>query len=72
MGWGKGCEASLFTTYLGPLGCRVTSKGMGIGKAERHWKANKKIRGGQRAKLSPKNAKMQATMPPIIAWRDLH
>ena len=25
-----------FTTYLGPLGRRVTSKGMGIGEAERH------------------------------------
>ena len=35
---------------------------MGIGEAERHWKANKKIRGGQRAKLSPENAKMQATI----------
>ena len=51
-----------FTTYLGPLGCRVASKGMGICEAERHWKANKKIRGGQRAKLSPENAKKQATI----------
>ena len=51
-----------YTKYFGVMGCRTTSKGMGIGEAERHWKQNKKIRGGQRARLLPEKTKKQATI----------
>ena len=51
-----------YTKYFGLMGCRTTSKGMGIGEAERHWKQNKKIRQGQRARLSPEKTKKQATI----------
>ena len=49
-----------YTQYLGKIACRVLSKVMGIGEAERHWKKNKHMRIGQRAKLSPEKAKKQA------------
>ena len=49
-----------YTEYLGKLACRVTSKVMGIGEAERIWKAVKKIRVGQRGSLTPEKAKKQA------------
>ena len=51
-----------FTEYLGLMGCRICSKVMGIGEAERHWKQLKKVRGGQRARLSANKAKKQATI----------
>ena len=51
-----------YTEYFGVLGCRVTAKAMGIGESERHWKQNKKIRLGQRARLSPEKTKKQATI----------
>ena len=52
----------LFTDYLGKLACIVCSKVLGIGEAERHWKANKKTRGGQRARPSAAKTKKQATI----------
>ena len=52
-----------FTEFFGKLACRVTSKVMGIGEAERHWKSVKKVRVGQRGgRLSAEKAKKQATI----------
>lgn len=51
-----------YSNCLGKLGCRVLSKVMGIGEAERHWKANKRQLSGQRNRLSPLKTKMQASI----------
>ena len=48
--------------YLGKLACRVTSKIMGIGSAERSWGDVKHIKTGKRSHLSPEVTKMQATL----------
>ncbi len=45
------------TKVLGKLGCLTTSKNLGIGSAERHWKIVKASKKGQRAKLSTDKAK---------------
>jgi hypothetical protein len=52
----------LFTKWLGKLGALVCAKGTGICEAERNWKENKKIRGGQRGKLSPQRTSQLATI----------
>lgn len=52
----------LFTKWLGKLGALVCAKGTGICEAERNWKENKKIRGGQRGKLSPQRTSQLATL----------
>ncbi len=40
-----------FTEVLGFVACRVTSKSLGIGVAERAWKSCKRIKSGQRANI---------------------
>jgi hypothetical protein len=52
----------IFTKWLGKLACIVLSKMLGIGEAERIWKVNKQIRGGQRSRLSPEKTKKQSTI----------
>ena len=47
------------TKVLGRLACLVTSKNLGIGSAERHWKIVKKAK-GQSARLGSENTKRQA------------
>ena len=56
----------LFTEWLGKLGALVCAKGTGICEAERNWKENKKIRGGQRGKLSPQRTSQLATISAYI------
>lgn len=51
-----------FTEFLGKLACIVLSKVTGIGEAERHWKANKRVRSGQRARMSAEKTKKQAAI----------
>ena len=48
------------TKVLGKLACLVTSKNLGIGSAERHWKIIKAAKNGQRTSLCPEKTKMQA------------
>ena len=52
----------LFTKWLGKLGAIVCAKGTGICEAERNWKENKKVRGGQRSKLTPQRTSQLATI----------
>ena len=40
-----------FTKFLGLVGCRVTSKVLGIGTSEINWKEYKHIQRGQRSRL---------------------
>ena len=47
---------------LGFVGCRVTSKILGIGNAERAWGAVKQLKSGRRGHLSGSNTKKQATI----------
>jgi hypothetical protein len=51
-----------FTTWLGRFACRVCSKILSIGSAERAWGDVKKIKTDRRAHLSAKATKMQATI----------
>ena len=51
-----------FTKWLGKFACRVCSKILGIGSAERAWGDVKKIKTDRRAHLSAKATKMQATI----------
>mmetsp|Transcript_2661 Transcript_2661/g.5122 ORF Transcript_2661/g.5122 Transcript_2661/m.5122 type:complete len:288 (+) Transcript_2661:1342-2205(+) len=55
------------TKVLQKLACRVCSKVLGIGSAERSWKKFKGNMSAERSKLSPKKAKMQATIASIHA-----
>jgi len=48
--------------YLGKLACRVTSKILGIGNAERNWGAVKHLKSGQRSHLSSEAVSKQATL----------
>jgi hypothetical protein len=52
----------IFTKWLGKLACIVLSKMLGIGEAERIWKVNKQVRGGQRSRLTPEKTKKQSTI----------
>ena len=47
------------TKVLGRLACLITSKNLGIGSAERHWKIVKRAKTGQSARLGADNAKKQ-------------
>lgn len=58
---------SAHTKVLQPLACRVCSKILGIGSAERSWKKVKKNKSGDRSRLSSLKAKMQATIAGIHA-----
>ena len=48
------------TKILGKLACLLTSKNLGIGSAERHWKIVKRAKSGQSARLGADSAKKQA------------
>ena len=50
------------TKILGWVACRVTSKILGIGNAERAWGAVKQLKSGRRGHLSGQNTKKQATI----------
>ena len=50
------------TEVLGWVACRVTSKILGIGNAERAWGAVKQLKSGRRGHLSGANTKKQATI----------
>lgn len=51
-----------YTTVLGKLACRVTSKILGIGQAERSWGDVKHLKSNKRSHLSSERVKMQATI----------
>lgn len=51
-----------FTEVLGKLACRVCSKILGIGSAERAWGDVKHLKTNKRSHLSAKKVKMQATI----------
>jgi hypothetical protein len=51
-----------FTNYLGKVACRVTSKILGIGSAERAWGAVKHLKTNKRAHLGCEKIKMQSTI----------
>ena len=51
-------EAPMF----GPIAVRVCAKSTGISDCERHWKQNKRMSQGQRNRLSPHKAQMQAAL----------
>ncbi len=55
------------TKVLQKLACQVCSKVLGIGSAERSWKKFKGNMSAEQSKLSPKTAKMQATIAGIHA-----
>ena len=48
------------TKVLGRLACLITSKNLGIGSAERHWKIVKRAKNGQSASLGAENTKKQS------------
>lgn len=48
------------TQVLGILGCLTTSKNLGIGSSERHWKIMKAAKTGQRTRLSTDKANKSA------------
>ena len=50
------------TEVLGLVACRVTSKNLGIGAAERSWGGVKDIKFGKRSHLSTKNTEMQSIL----------
>ena len=58
---------SMHTKVLYKVACRVCSKVLGIGGAERSWKKMKRNMSGERAKVSTTKAKMQATIAGIHA-----
>ena len=51
-----------YAKVLGPLACRVTSKILGIGSAERSWGDVKHLKTNKRAHLSADRVKKQATI----------
>jgi len=55
------------TTVLGRLACRVTSKILGIGSAERSWKKLKCVLSGSRSNTRSEVAKKQAAIAGIHA-----
>lgn len=50
------------TEVLGHVACRVTSKNLGIGAAERSWGGVKDIKFGKRSHLGTKNTEMQSIL----------
>jgi hypothetical protein len=52
----------VYTKVLGRVACRVTSKILGIGSAERNWSDVKYILDSKRVNLSPEKLKMQTTI----------
>ena len=50
------------TKYLGKLACKVCSKIVGIGSAERNWKSVTHLKTGKRANLSAEKVKMAGTV----------
>ena len=52
----------LFTKVFGQVACRVCSKPLGCGNAERNWGALKHLKNGKRAHLSADKAQKQATV----------
>ena len=50
------------TKYLGRFACRVLSKIVGIGSAERNWKTVKHLKTGKRSHLTPERVKKAATV----------
>jgi len=50
------------TSVLGQIACRVTSKNLGIGAAERAWGGVKDIKFGKRSHLGAKNTEMQSIL----------
>ena len=59
--WHK-CNSFYETEYLGKFACRVTSKIVGIGNAERCWGDVKTLKDGKRAHLSSEATSKQATV----------
>jgi hypothetical protein len=55
-------ESLRFTTIFGRFACRVCSKILGIGSAERSWGDVKHLKTNQRSHLSSRATKMQATI----------
>jgi hypothetical protein len=51
-----------FTTVFGKVACRVCSKPLGCGQAERNWGALKHLKTGKRSHLSGEKAEKQATI----------
>jgi hypothetical protein len=51
-----------FTKVLGRVACRVCSKPLGCGQAERNWGALKHLKTGKRSHLSNEKAEKQATI----------
>jgi hypothetical protein len=51
-----------FTKVLGRVACRVCSKPLGCGQAERNWGALKHLKTGKRSHLSSEKAEKQATI----------
>ena len=51
-----------FTDVFGKVACRVCSKPLGCGPAERNWGALKHLKSGQRSHLSADKAQKQATV----------
>ena len=51
-----------YTKILGRLACRVTSKILGIGAAERSWGDVKHLKTNKRSHLSSSRVKKQATL----------
>ena len=57
-----------YTKWLGKVACRVLSKCLGIGEAERNWKQAKKQQLlGPRGRLSAEKTKMQSTVAAAYA-----
>ena len=51
-----------YTVVLGFVGCRVTSKGCGIGACERAWGDTKHIKSGKRSNLSGRSVEKRAVL----------
>ena len=51
-----------FTKVFGKVACRVCSKPLGCGQAERNWGALKHLKNGKRSHLSAEKAQRQATV----------
>ena len=50
------------TKVIGALVCRVRSKAMGVGCAERHWKATKRHKKGKRGRVGSDIMKKLSTI----------
>jgi hypothetical protein len=54
--------SSPFTEVFGIVACRVCSKSLGCGPAERNWGTLKQLKSGKRSHLSGDKAQKQATI----------